>query len=284
MNYLKTGILLIGLTLLLVGVGQMVGGTQGAVMAFAMALLMNGITYWFSDKIVLAMYRAKPVTEAESPRLASIVREIAHRAQMPMPKMYIVQSATPNAFATGRNPQHAAVAVTTGILELLNEQEMKGVLAHELSHVRNRDTLTMCLAAAIAGAVMMLARWAQWAMWFGGGRSRDERQSNGALQLVALLLVIILAPLAATLIQLAISRSREYGADASGARMAGTPLGLMDALRKLEMGNQRLPMDVNPSVAPLCIVNPLSGRSIAALFSTHPPMEERIKRLRQMVG
>ena len=284
MNVLKTGILLSLLTVLLVFIGQLLGGTQGAMMAFVIALLINLLSYWFSDKIVLAMYRAKPLSESEAPQVYRVVREIASLQQMPMPKVYWVATQTPNAFATGRSPKHAAVAVTSGLLELMSEEELKGVLAHELSHVKNRDTLVMTVAAALAGAIMMLARMAQWSLWLGRGRSRDEENRGAAaLQLVAMVLIAILAPLAAMLIQLAISRTREYGADETGAHVAGTPYGLASALEKLQRATKEYPLpNANPATAHLWIVNPLSAGAIASLFSTHPPIEERVRRLRTM--
>jgi len=284
MNVLRTGFLLALLTVLLVFIGQLLGGAQGATTAFIFALGMNLISYWFSDKIVLAMYRAKPLSEAEAPQVYRAVREIASRQGMPMPKLFWISTQTPNAFATGRSPQHASVAVTSGLLELLSEEELKGVLAHELSHVKNRDTLVMTIAAAIAGAIMWLARMAQWGMWMGGSRDRDrENRGAGALQVVVLLLVAILAPLAAMLIQLAISRTREYGADDTGAHLAGSPSGLASALEKLETAARAYPLpNANPATAHLFIVNPLPAGGIANLFSTHPPMKERIRRLRAM--
>ena len=282
MNVLKTGILLSILTVLLVFVGQLMGGTSGASTAFAFALLMNLGAYWFSDKIVLAMYRAKPLSEAEAPQVYRAVRELATRDRIPMPKLYWLPTQTPNAFATGRGPTHASVAVTSGLLELMNEEELKGVIAHELSHVKNRDTLVMSIAAAIAGAIAMLAHWAQWGLMWGGG-NRDRRNSNGAVQVVALLIIAVLAPLAAMLIQLAISRTREYGADETGARLTGNPSGLASALEKLDAAVHAHPLpNVNPATAHLFIVNPLSGDAIAKLFSTHPPIEERVRRLRTM--
>ena len=283
-SYLKTGILLIALTLLLVGIGHLLGGSQGASTAFVVALVMNLGAYWFSDKIVLAMYRAKPLSEAEAPAVYRVVREISTRDRLPMPKIYWISTITPNAFATGRNPKHAAVVVTSGLLKIMSEEELKGVLAHELSHVKNHDTLIMTIAAAIAGAIAMLASWARWGLMWGGGRSRDDRQGgSGAMQLVAVLVIAILAPLAATLIQLAISRNREYAADETGARLAGTPQGLASALEKLEQAVRAYPLEgANPATAHLFIVNPLRADAFARLFSTHPPIEERVRRLRHM--
>ncbi len=284
MNVFKTGFLLALMTVLLVFIGQLMGGTQGAMVAFTVALLINWIAYWFSDKIVLATSGAKPLSEAEGPQVYRVVREIATRDQVPMPKLYWIATKAPNAVATGRNPKHAAVAVTSGLLEIMNEEELKGVLAHELSHVKNRDTLVMTIAAALAGAIMMLARMAQWGLWAGGSRSRDEENRGAAaFQLIAVLLIAILAPLAAMLIQLAISRTREYGADESGAHLAGTPQGLASALEKLRQATKAYPLpNANPATAHLYIVNPLPGGTIANLFSTHPPIEERIRRLRSM--
>ena len=284
MNVLRTGFLLSLLTVLLVFLGQLMGGAQGAATMLIISLVMNLATYWFSDKIVLAMYRAKPLSETEAPQVYRVVREIASRTGMPMPKLYWIATATPNAFATGRNPKHAAVAVTSGLLKLMSEEELKGVLAHELSHVRNRDTLVMTLAAAIAGTIMWLARMAQWSMWMGGGRRNDsENRGSGGLQLVVMLMIAILAPLAAMLIQLAISRTREYGADETGAHLAGSPYPLADALEKLDRAVRNHPLpNANPATAHLFIVNPLSAGAIAGLFSTHPPIAERVKRLRGM--
>lgn len=278
MNYFKTGLLLIVLTLLFVWIGKLIGGQSGMIIAFALALAMNGISYWFSDKIVLAMYHAQPVDAAEAPRLHSIVTELTQRVNLPMPKLYIIPEDTPNAFATGRDPQHAAVAVTSGLLNLLNEREIRGVLAHELSHVNNRDILISTIAATIAGAIMMIANMARFAAWFGIGRSDDGEEGGGML---GFLLAIIVAPLAATLIQMAISRSREYAADASGAKMSRDPLALASALEKLAQGAAMIPGDIRPSTAHMFIVNPLAG-GLMRLFSTHPPIPERVKRLAAM--
>lgn len=280
MNVLKTTFLMTLMTVLLVFAGQALGGQNGAIIAFFIAMVMNGVSYWFSDKIVLKMYNAQPVTEVESPMIYGIVRELTHRNQMPMPKVYLIDNPTPNAFATGRNPDHAAVAVTTGIVNLLNREELTGVLAHELSHVRHRDILIATIAAAIAGAISMLANMAQWAMLFGGfGRSNDREEGGGV---VGAIVMMIVAPIAAMLIQMAISRSREFAADAGAARMTGNPLGLVSALRKLQEGNKRIPMHANPATAHMFIVSPLSGGGVASLFSTHPAMNERISRLEGM--
>ena len=283
MNVLKTGLLLSLLTVLLVAVGHLLGGQQGAMTAFVFALGINLFSYWFSDKMVLAMYRAKPLQEAEAPQVYRAVREIASREHIPMPKLYWLPTRTPNAFATGRSPKHAAVAVTSGLLELVNEEELKGVLAHELSHVKNRDTLVMSIAAAVAGAIAMLANWARWSLMWGRSRDDENRNSNAALQAIAVVLIAILAPLAAMLIQLAISRTREFGADEAGARLTGNPHGLASALQKLEAAQRAYPLpNANPATAHLFIVNPLTSGGIAKLFSTHPPIEERIKRLQSM--
>lgn len=282
-NLIKTGVLLAALTVLLVLIGGALGGQNGMVMAFVLAMVMNFGSYWFSDKIVLAMYRAQPVDEATAPGLHRIVRTLATRAGMPMPRVYIIPGETPNAFATGRNPQHAAVAVTEGILRIMSEEELEGVLAHELSHVRNRDTLIMAIAATLAGAITYMAQMAQWAMIFGGGRRDSDEQESGGGGLVGGLLMIVLAPIAATLIQLAVSRSREFQADASGAEMAGQPWGLAKALEKLEMATKvAAPMEATPATAHLFIVNPLTGGGWATLFATHPPIAERVARLRAM--
>ncbi|MBI4208971.1 MAG: zinc metalloprotease HtpX [Deltaproteobacteria bacterium] len=282
MNQLKTVILLGLLTGLLLAIGKIFGGDQGMAFAFIFAALMNFGAYWFSDKLVLAMYRAKEVSESASPRLYRIIQRLSQKASLPMPRVYVVPSQAPNAFATGRNPRHAAVAATEGILQLLNDEELEGVFAHELAHVQNRDILVSSIAATIAGAIMMIANMARWAAFFGMGGSRDHR--GGGNNMIALLAMTILAPLAATLIQLAISRSREFGADASGARIVGNPLPLAAALEKLHFAKGRRPMEVNPATAHLFIVNPFSGKGIVRLFSTHPPVEERIRRLKTMIG
>jgi heat shock protein HtpX len=271
---------MVGLTVLLVLIGGAFGGRQGMIMAFMFASVMNMISYWFSDKIVLRMYGAQEVSEADAPVLYSVTRDIAMKMNMPMPKVYIIPSDASNAFATGRNPNHAAVAATEGILRLLSKEELAGVMAHEMGHVRNRDILIGTIAATIAGAISMLANMAQWAMIFGGGR-RDDREGAGGM--IGGILMIILAPIAAALIQMAISRSREYEADATGARISGNPLALASALKKLQLGTQRIPMDANPATAHMFIVNPLRGRGFVTLFSTHPPLEDRIARLEAMV-
>jgi heat shock protein HtpX len=280
MNTTKTVVLMVGLTVLLVLIGGAFGGRQGMIMAFMFASVMNMISYWFSDKIVLRMYGAQEVSEADAPVLYSVTRDIAMKMNMPMPKVYIIPSDASNAFATGRNPNHAAVAATEGILRLLSKEELAGVMAHEMGHVRNRDILIGTIAATIAGAISMLANMAQWAMIFGGGR-RDDREGAGGM--IGGILMIILAPIAAALIQMAISRSREYEADATGARISGNPLALASALKKLQLGTQRIPMDANPATAHMFIVNPLRGRGFVTLFSTHPPLEDRIARLEAMV-
>jgi heat shock protein HtpX len=274
----KTALLLAILTALLVLIGGAIGGQQGMLVAFLFALVINFASYWFSDRIVLAMYGAQPIEESEASGLYRIVRTLATRAGIPMPRVYLIPSETPNAFATGRNPQHAAVAVTEGILRLLDEAELEGVLAHELSHVRNRDVLIATIAATLAGAITYLAHMAQWAAIFGGRRD-DEEEGGG---IVGALLMAILAPIAAMLIQLAVSRAREFQADASGARLAGKTWGLARALEKLESASRTIPMEAAPATAHLFIVNPLSGRTLLRLFSTHPPIEERIARLRSM--
>jgi heat shock protein HtpX len=280
-NTLKTTALLAALTVLFVLIGGMVGGEQGMVVAFLFAGLMNFASYWWSDRIVLWIYGAQEVSEAQAPQFHALVRRLAQRAGLPMPRVYIIPTETPNAFATGRNPQHAAVAATEGILRILTVDELEGVMAHELGHVRNRDILISTIAATLAGAIMILARMAQWAAFFGGGRSSedDEGGSAGILGLVALAIV---APLAAMLIQMAISRAREYLADAAGAQISRKPGALADALEKLERAATMVPMNANPATAHLFIVNPLRGSSLLKLFSTHPPVAERVARLRAM--
>jgi len=279
-NIFKTGLLLAVLTVMLVLLGGAIGGQQGMMIAFFLALAMNFVSYWFSDKIVLAAYGARPIDEAAAPRLYAIVHRLATRAGIPMPRVYVIPSETPNAFATGRNPQHAVVAVTEGIMRILDEEELEGVLAHELSHVKNRDVLISTVAATLAGAITYLAHMAQWAAMF-GGRSRDD--DEGGSNPIAMILLAVLAPIAALLVQMAVSRSREFQADATGARVAGRPWGLAKALEKLQMANQAMPMaDATPATAHLFIVNPLSGQTLMRLFSTHPPLEERIARLRAM--
>jgi heat shock protein HtpX len=284
MNGFRTTILLAALTALLVWLGDMFGGRQGAVIALILAGAMNFFSYWFSDKIVLKMYGAQEVSANDDPELHGIVQELATRAGLPMPKVYVIPEETPNAFATGRNPQHAAVAVTDGIRRILNKRELAGVLGHELTHVLNRDILISSIAATLAGAISYLAHMAQWGMMFGAGRDRDEEGGGG--NIFSLIVMMIVAPLAAMLIQMAVSRSREYGADAGGAKICGDPLALASALRKLHMGAQNIPLQVSNATANatahMFIVNPLSAGGIANLFSTHPPMEERIARLEAM--
>jgi heat shock protein HtpX len=277
-NMFKTALLLAVLTAMLVVIGGAVGGRQGMLVAFVFALLMNFFSYWFSDKMVLTMYGARPIEEAQAPGLYAIVRRLALRAQIPMPRVYMIESDSPNAFATGRNPEHAAVAVTEGIMRILDDEELEGVLAHELAHVANRDILISTIAATLAGAITYLAHMAQWAAMFGGARRDDEEGSNP----FAAILMAIVAPIAAMLVQLAVSRSREFQADASGAKYAGRTWGLAKALEKLEMAAHQVPLPANPATAHLFIVNPLSGQSFMRLFSTHPPIEERIARLRAM--
>lgn len=279
MNTIKTGLLLGALTGLLMLIGGWFGGQNGVVIAFFFAVVMNFGSYWFSDKIVLRMVHAQAVSEGEAPELYAMVKNLALRASMPMPRVYIIPGDTPNAFATGRNEQHAVVAVTEGILRILGRDELEGVIAHELTHIRNRDILIGSIAATLAGAIVMLAHMAQWAAMFGGAGSDDD---EGGSNIVGLILMAVLAPIAATLIQMAISRSREYLADAGGAKISGKPYGLAGALEKLSRASQAIPMNANPSTAHMFIVNPLTGRSLMNLFSTHPPIEERIARLRSM--
>jgi heat shock protein HtpX len=278
MNSAKTVFLMTLLTVLLVLVGDYLGGSGGAQMFFMFALIMNLGSYWFSDKIVLKMYRAQEVTQQNAPELVGTVEKLARQAEIPMPKVYITPQQNPNAFATGRNPSHAAVAVTQGILQALSPQELEGVLAHELAHVKNRDILIGTIAATIAGAITMLATMARWAALF-GGLGGDDDDGGGALGAI---IMMIVAPLAAMLIQMAISRSREYQADASGAKICGAPLNLASALQKLDARARRVPMDANPATAHMFIVNPLSGKSMMKFFSTHPPMPERVERLQEI--
>jgi heat shock protein HtpX len=279
MNTIKTALLLGALTGLLMLIGGYFGGQQGVIIAFIFAMVMNFGSYWFSDKIVLRMYKAQEVSEGQAPELYSIVKDLALKASIPMPKVYIVPGDAPNAFATGRNEAHAVVAVTEGILKILNREELEGVIAHELTHIKNRDILIGSIAATIAGAIVMLAHMAQWAAIF-GGVSRDRDEEGGGI--FGLIIMAILAPLAATLIQMAISRSREYLADDGGAQISRKPYGLASALEKLSSASKAIPMNANPSTAHMFIVNPLTGRSMMNLFSTHPPIEERVARLRGM--
>ena len=273
-NTIKTTLLLGLMSGLLLVLGDFLGGSGGLMMAFVFAVIMNFASYWFSDKIVLAMYRAKPVGP-EHP-LHQTVARLAQRAGLPMPKVYVIPDESPNAFATGRNPSHAAVAATEGVLRLLDQRELEGVMAHELAHVKNRDILISSVAATMAAAIMMVARMAQFAAIFGGG-SRDDRE--GGSNPIALLATVILAPLAAMLIQAAISRSREFGADRGGAEIAGSPYGLVDALKKLEIASKRIPMDANPATAHMMIMKPFSVHGLLSLFSTHPPTEARVRAL-----
>jgi heat shock protein HtpX len=286
MNTLRTTILLAVLTALLVWIGDMLGGRQGAVIALLLAGGMNFFSYWFSDKIVIKMYGGREVTTNDDPELYGLVRELTLRANLPMPKVYVLPQDTPNAFATGRNPEHAAVAVTDGIRRILNKRELAGVLGHELAHVKNRDILVSTIAATLAGAISYMAQMAQWAMIFGGGRSRDDEGGGG--NIFGLIVMMIVAPLAAMLIQMAVSRSREYGADVGGAQITGDPLALASALKKLHMGAAHIPLEASTATANatahMFIVNPLTGSGMAALFSTHPPMEERIRRLEAMAA
>jgi heat shock protein HtpX len=278
MNIFKTAFLMTLLTTLVVFVGYLLGGTQGMIIAFALAFVMNFFSYWWSDKIVLMMYRAREVSRDEAPELYKVISELTRKADMPMPRVYIVPSESPNAFATGRNPKHAAVAVTDGILHLLNLDELRAVLAHELAHVKHRDILTATIVATMAGAIMILAQIAQVFLIFGGGRDNDEGGNP-----FVLLVVAIFAPFAAMLIQLAISRSREYHADAGGAQLSGDPLALANALRKLHSYSRLRPLaGASPSTAHMFIVNPLTAKGLMTLFSTHPAVEDRIAKLEAM--
>ena len=281
-NSFKTAILLTALTALILLIGGSFGGQQGLIIAFIFALVMNGSSYWFSDKIVLSLYRAREVKYDEAPELHGVVEGLSQQVGIPKPRVYVIPSQNPNAFATGRNPDHAAVAVTEGILRLLNKDELQGVLAHELAHVKNRDILIGSIAATLAGVIMMLASMARWAALF-GGYGRDDEGGGGVFGLIAM---SILAPIAAMLIQFAISRSREYLADETGAKVSKNPLGLARALEKLSLAAKKIPLEASPATsqatAHMFIVNPLTGKSLMSLFSTHPPTEERIKRLRAM--
>ena len=277
MNNLKTIVLLTFLTLMFVFAGAALGGKQGMTFAFLMALGMNFFAYWFSDKIVLKMYGAREVRESEAPELYGIVRRLVQKSQMPMPRVYLIDQDQPNAFATGRNPDHAAVAVTTGIMRILSNEELAGVIGHELSHISHRDILIGTIAATIAGAISYIAQMAQWAAMF-GNRGDNEEGGNP----IAALVMMIVGPIAALIVQMAISRSREYDADEGGARLAGNPRYLSNALRKLHNASQKIPMDANPATSHMFIVNPLTGGGLLRLFSTHPPIEERIERLEAM--
>jgi heat shock protein HtpX len=280
---LRTTFLMAALTVLILWIGRQFGGPQGMLLALMLAAVMNLGSYWFSDKIVLAMYRAQPIDEQSAPELYRIVGELAREANLPMPRVYMIPEESPNAFATGRNPEHAVVAVTEGILRILTPEELRGVLAHELGHVRNRDILVSSIAATLAGVVMFLANMARWGAFFGGFRGSNDEE--GGAGILGMIVTAFLAPIAAMLIQMAISRSREYLADETGAKLAHNPEPLARALEKLAIASGRIPMqDAKPATAHLFIVNPLSGRSLAGLFSTHPPIEERIKRLRSMDG
>lgn len=279
MNTTKTVFLMAVMTVLLVFAGSLIGGKGGMMIAFVMALVMNVGSYWFSDKIVLRMYGGQELTQADAPELFQMTRELAANGGLPMPKLYLIRGDQPNAFATGRDPDHAAVAVTEGIMRMLSRDELRGVIAHELAHVKHRDILIGTIAATMAGAISMIANMAQWAMIFGGGRSSDDREGGSP---IGGLVMMIVAPFAAMLIQMAISRSREFMADEGGAQMAGNPISLANALRKLEARAHQIPMEASPSTAHMFIVNPLSGGGIMKLFSTHPPMEERIARLEAM--
>ncbi len=275
-SMIKTGLLMAALTAVFMVAGGALGGTNGMVFALLMALGMNFFAYWYSDKMALKMSGAQEVSATEAPDLHRMIASLASRAKLPKPRVYLIHQNTPNAFATGRNPDHAAVAVTTGLMGILKQDELEGVLAHELAHIQNRDILISSIAATMAGAIGYMASMAQWTMIFGGGRSDDDHGGGG---LIGSLVMMILAPLGASLIQMAISRSREFQADATGAAICGHPLSLASALQQLESFNRRRPLDINPATAQMYIVNPLSGGTLAGLFSTHPPVQERIKRL-----
>lgn len=279
MNTLKTGILMVGLSALLVLAGGAIGGQQGAIVFFVISLGMNFFSYYYSDKIVIRMARAQEISEQEAPELYSIIRKLSGRAGIPMPKLYATPAEQPNAFATGRSPQHAAVAVTKGLLRILDHDEIEGVLAHELAHIKNRDILIGTIAASMAGAISMIANIAQWGLIFGGFRGDDDEGGGG---FIGSLLVMLIAPIAAMIIQMAVSRSREYLADETGARMAGQTSGLSRALLKLERGAQQLPMEVSPAAAHMFIVQPLAGSSLSRLFSTHPAIADRVEKLQAL--
>jgi heat shock protein HtpX len=280
MNKIKTTLLMTVLTLILVLAGSAIGGKNGMTIALVIAFVINFITYWFSDKIVLKMYRANQVSELEAPELHSLVRGLSLKAGLPMPKVYIIEQEQPNAFATGRNPEHGAVAVTTGIMKILNREEIEGVIAHELAHIKNRDVLVGTVTATIAGAISYLAQIAQWGMIFGGRSDSDEEDGHGSP--FAAIVMMIVGPIAALLVQMAISRSREYGADAGGAELTGSAAGLAGALGKLHAASKRIPMEASPATSHMFNMNPLAGGGIIKLFSTHPPVEERIARLMSM--
>lgn len=279
MNNLKVSLLMGALTILMVMMGNAFGGSSGAMIFFLIAMAMNFFSYFYSDKMAIKMTKSYPVSEAEAPELHDMIRRLSKRAGIPMPKVYIQPSGQPNAFATGRNPENSAVAVTEGLLRLMKPQELEGVLAHELAHIRNRDVLIGTIAAALAGAISMMGNALQWGAIFGMGRGDDD---EGGGSMLGGLIMAIIFPIAAAIIQMSISRSREYSADDTGAQIAGSPDGLADALLKLESAAQRVPMNVNPGTSHLFIINPLSGASFARLFSTHPPIEERVQRLRGM--
>ncbi len=280
-NVFKTFLFLAALTALFMFIGEALGGRSGMIMALMLAMVMNFFAYWFSDKMALAMSGATPVSEAEAPELHQMVEILSQKAGIPKPRVYIIPQETPNAFATGRNPNHAAVAVTAGIMRILSKEELMGVLSHELAHIKNRDILISSIAAVLAGAISYLANMAQWGLMFGGFGGSDDEDGN-PLGIIGVIIMMILAPIAAMLIQMAISRSREYLADATGARILGDPVPLASALKRLEEWNHRLPMAVNPATAQMYIVNPLRSGNIMHLFSTHPPIEERIKKLLSM--
>lgn len=280
MNRLRTVVLMALLTGIFVVLGKFMAGTQGMVLAFLLAVAINSFSYWLGDKLVLAMYRAREIAPEDAPGLVSTVSRLSQKAALPMPELYLIQTDRPNAFATGRDPHHAALAVTAGILKCLNEDELEGVLAHELSHVKHRDSLIASLVATIAGAIAMLATWARWAPFFSGPEKEDSRGGN----ILGLIIVMVLAPLAALLIQLTISRSREYLADQGGAELSGRPLSLAKALQKLDSYAVDHPLRVNPSTAHLFIVNPLRGSFLARLFSTHPPTQRRVERLEELAA